>query len=119
MGLSLGLEDAVAFALIFLRTDAAADSGQAVGGFDDPVGRIKVAARHFGDEVADGHFHWAAFHAERLFALQTAGGFLLGHFPGIAKGHFLEVAGAHVSGLTGHLHTRGHSLFRLSFHVRS
>ena len=115
-GLALGVEDALAFALVFLRADAAAHGGQAVGGLDDAVGGVEVAAGHFGDEVADGHFHGAALHAEGLFALQAAGGFLHGHLFGVAGGHFVEIVSAHVRGLAGHVHARSNGLFGLSFH---
>ena len=117
--LSLGLEHAVAFALIFLRADAAADGGQTVGGLDDAVGRVEIAARHFTDEVADGHLHRAALDAAGILALQAAGGLLQGHFLGIAEGHLVKVAGAHVGGLTGHVRTRGDGLFFFSFHAGS
>ena len=67
--LALGPENALALALVFLRADAAADGGQAVGAFDNAVGGVHIANRHFADKVADGHFHRAAADAEGFFTL--------------------------------------------------
>ena len=117
-GLTLGLEHALAFTLVFLRADPAADRRQAVGAFDDAVGGVHIVLGHLVDEVADGHFHRAARDAEGLFALQATRGLLQGHFPGVAQGHFLKIAAAHRGGLTGHGRPGGHGLFGLaSFHV--
>ena len=113
-GLSLGLEHALAFALVFLRAYAATNGGQAVGGLDDAVGRIHIALGDLMDKVADGYFDRAAGNAQGLFALKAAAGLCLGHFLGVAKRNFFKVGAAHLGGLTGHIHAGSHGLFGLA-----
>ena len=98
-----GMQGALAFALGFLGTDPAADGGQGGAAGDDPVGLLIVAFFDLGDEIGNLNIHGAAGDAGTVFAVQAAGGFLLGHLQGISQGHLLEIAGPDLRRLGGHL----------------
>ena len=96
--LKLGAHHAGGFALRFLRADAAADRGQGVGLFQNPVGALDVAVRQGGDEAGDIDLHRAARHAARLLAAQAAVGLEQRAFQVEPERHFLEIVGARSSG---------------------
>ena len=104
-------EDAVAFALLFSRTDAAADSRQITAVIDVFSSGAEIAQGHGMDELRDFIFNGAAFAALRYFAIQAAFGFGNGFgqgIIGIMHDFFMERSqpvlgigheGTHLSGL--------------------
>ena len=103
--LALFAENAGTFALFFLRADAAAYGGQAVGTAQNAVGFPDVSFRNFGNEFRDAHFHGATRAAQGLFALKAARGFGRSHFRSIAQRDFLEIFNSFGRSLTGHVRT--------------
>ena len=60
---------ALAFALRFLRTDAAADRGQRAGKRNDLISAFKISFRHLGNKFGDGDIDGTARHAGTIFAV--------------------------------------------------
>ena len=85
-GLPFLAQDALAFALLFLRADAAADSGQAARFMDDAAGFVDIAEHDLTDEFRDRDVHRASCAAQGLFALQAARRLFRSHFGRIAEG---------------------------------
>ena len=110
-GLSLDAADALAFALVLLRADTAADGGQRAGLGNHVVGGLKVALGDVLDEAGNINFNGAAAAAGVVLALQAALGLVHGHLLGVAKGDLFKVFVADVRLLAGH-----GALFRI--HVR-
>ena len=81
--LSLFAEDAVTFALLFSRTDAAADGRQVAAMVDVVRSSPEIPLGHGMDELGDFVFNGAAFAALRYFAIQAALGFGDGFGQGI------------------------------------
>ena len=88
-GLALDAADALAFALVLLRADTAADGGQRAGLGNHVVGGLKVALGDVLDEAGNINFNGAAAAAGVVLALQAAFGLVHGHLLGVAKGDFL------------------------------
>ena len=100
--LAFDAPDAFALTLGFLRADAAADSGQAVGGLDDLIGADKIPLSDLGDELRDAHVNRAAGNAGFVFAVEAAFGLFNSHLLGVAQGDFQEVFVADVGVLLRH-----------------
>ena len=104
-GLPLLAENALAFALLFLRAHAAAHGGQAAGFVNDAACFINVALHNFGNEVGNGDIHGAAGTAHGLFALKATGGFFMSHFGRVSEGDFIKIFDAFPGSLAGHIMT--------------
>ena len=100
--LTLDAPDALAFALLLLGADTAADGGQGVGGGDDLIGGVKVPGSHLGDELGDADGDGAAAAAGHIPAVEAALGLVHGHLGGVAQGYLIKVAGADDGVLLGH-----------------
>ena len=100
--LVLDAADALGLALALLGADAAAHGGQGAVPGDDLVRPLEIPLRHLGDELGDMDFHRAPGHAGHVPAIEAPGGLVHGLLPGVAKGHFAEVARPHLGVLVGH-----------------
>ena len=99
---ALDTADALAFALRFLRADAAANRREAVLQANRLVCFLELALLNMRDEVRNRHIHRAALDAGRILAMQAAVSFLHGDFAGIAQRDFLEIRRADVRLLLRH-----------------
>ena len=102
-GLKLHAEVALALALGLLRADTAADGGQRGGLGDNLISALEVAFAHLGNEIGNGDVDGAAAHAGTVLAVEAAVGFLQGDFRRVAQRDFLEIVGADLGLLGGHL----------------
>ena len=100
--LALDAAHALRFALLLLRADTSADSGQGVCGGDDIISRVKIARGDLGDELRDAHGDGAALTAVRIAAVETALCFVDSHLGGVAEGNLVKIAGADYGVLLGH-----------------
>ena len=101
-GLGLDATDALAFALVLLRTDTTGDCGQSVGGGDNLVSTFKIAFHDLSDEVGDLDVNGAARYAGHMLAVQAAGSFVLCHFYSITSSNFQVVLVTNVGILRRH-----------------
>ena len=92
--LHLAVDDALAFALGFLRTHAAAHGREQIGFVDDRERAVEVAHDQVADEARDVDGHRAPGHARGLAALDAALRLVQGVLEAVAEVHLLEVGGA-------------------------
>ena len=103
---------ATALALLLLRTDPTADSGQGRGLLQHFRCREDVTTLNVLDERRDIDIHRTALHAGRLGTVQTALGFLHGHLLGQTDVHLLGTGGSTIDGIQfRHYHTFNLSAF--------
>ena len=103
---SLDTKDALAFALVFLWADAAAN-GRQTGVLFQTLGRFgEIAFRQGGDEIRNIHMHRAAFHTAWFGAMQAALGLGDRRFRAVAQGHFVEIGDANLRVLYRHVVSR-------------
>ena len=117
--LALDASDALALALLLLGADAAAYSGQGVGGGDNIVSGVEVALSHLGNKLGDAHGHRAAGAAQGVFAVEAALCLVHGHFGGVAQSYLVKVFVSYQRillrhGIFLHLHI-SHCVFLPSF----
>ena len=103
---ALDAEHALAFALIFLWANAAADGWQTGVGFQALSGFGEIAFGERSNKVRNVNMHRAAFDAARLCAMQAARRFGDGRFCAVAKRDFVEIGGAHFRVLHRHVMSR-------------
>ena len=88
---SLFPADAFAFALFFLRADAAAHCGKRICGSENIISRIQIPFRYLCNKFRDADRYRAAGHTERIAAVQAAVCFGSGKFCCVSKGNFFKV----------------------------
>ena len=93
---------AAGLALLFLRTDAAADRREQTLLTDDRQRAFEIAAGGGSEEIADRHFDRATFDARLVGALQTAVRFELSLRRAVAESNFLHIMTPHFGFLARH-----------------
>ena len=89
--LALDAAHALAFALLLLRADTAADGGQGAVFENLLIRALEVLLADQGDEIGDLDVDRAARHARGVLAVQTAGGLVERELHGVAEGDLVKV----------------------------
>ena len=103
--LALDAEHAGTLALVFLRADAAAHTGQRAVAVYHLGGSGEVAFRHLLDESRDVYMHGALRNAARLGAVEATRRLCLCLFGIVAVAHFFKICGADFRVLFAHRYT--------------